>query len=89
MPLDEGVVRVHVGIGVGWVGDVDLWGVDGLLRPLLRGGDPLAILGKLLAEREPVYGTADITVKSDDGPKETVVKRIIAGLEDYAKRART
>jgi len=50
-------------------------------RPLLRNTDSRAALETLLKEREPIYAQADITVESDDGPHDTVVKRILAALE--------
>jgi shikimate kinase len=50
-------------------------------RPLLQNTDRRAKLEKLLAEREPTYTQADITVLSDDGPHETVVKNILAALD--------
>jgi shikimate kinase len=50
-------------------------------RPLLQNTDRRAALKKLLAEREPIYAQADITVLSDDGPHETVVKNILSALE--------
>jgi shikimate kinase len=50
-------------------------------RPLLRTPDPRAAMEKLLREREAVYSQADITVMSDEGPHETVVKRILAALQ--------
>ena len=49
-------------------------------RPLLRNTDPRAALDKLLKDREPLYAQADITVMSDAGPHETVVKRILKAL---------
>ena len=50
-------------------------------RPLLQNTDRRAALKKLLAEREPIYAQADITVLSDDGPHETVVKNILSALD--------
>jgi shikimate kinase len=50
-------------------------------RPLLQNTDRRAALQKLLADREPIYGEADITVLSDDGPHEMVVKNILAALD--------
>src|SRR5687768_3738894 len=41
-------------------------------RPLLQNTDRRTALKKLLAEREPIYAQADITVLSDDGPHEMV-----------------
>ncbi len=50
-------------------------------RPLLREGDPRAILARLMAERHPVYGEADIAVDSPPGgAHEAVVARIRAAL---------
>ena len=41
-------------------------------RPLLAGADPAVTLGRLLAEREPLYAQADLTVDCvDDGPDRT------------------
>jgi shikimate kinase len=50
-------------------------------RPLLRNTDSRAALTHLLKEREPVYAEADITVQSEGGPHEMVVKRILNALE--------
>jgi shikimate kinase len=50
-------------------------------RPLLQNTDRRAALKKLLTEREPTYAQADITVLSDDGPHETVVKNILSALD--------
>lgn len=50
-------------------------------RPLLANGNPRETLARLMAERSPVYATADITVDSEPGvPHETVVGRILAAL---------
>jgi len=49
-------------------------------RPLLQGDDPAETLRKLLADREPVYAEADLTVESRDVPHETIVDEIIEGL---------
>jgi shikimate kinase len=50
-------------------------------RPLLRNTDSRTALMRLMVEREPVYALAEITVESDDGPHDTVVRRIIAALD--------
>jgi shikimate kinase len=50
-------------------------------RPLLRNGNPREILERLLAEREPLYAQADISLDSEDGPHSAVVDRLIAALE--------
>lgn len=45
-------------------------------RPLLQTADPEATLRNLLADREPVYALADITVTSRDDPHEIVVDAV-------------
>ncbi|GAB4227491.1 MAG: shikimate kinase [Methyloligellaceae bacterium] len=50
-------------------------------RPLLKEGDPEETMKKLMAERYPVYGKADITVQSRDVPHDVIVGEIIAALE--------
>lgn len=50
-------------------------------RPLLRNTDMRETLKRLLAEREAYYAEADITIESDQGPHESVVKRVLAALE--------
>ncbi|MEJ0009786.1 MAG: shikimate kinase [Alphaproteobacteria bacterium] len=50
-------------------------------RPLLEKGDKEAILARLMAERYPVYGEAEIIVDSSEGPHERVVERVIAALD--------
>ena len=50
-------------------------------RPLLRNTDSRAALMRLMSEREPVYAQADIVVESDEGPHDTVVKRITSALQ--------
>jgi shikimate kinase len=52
-------------------------------RPLLQNTDRRDALAKLLADREHIYAEADITVLSDDGPHETVVKNILSALERH------
>lgn len=56
-------------------------------RPLLQTADPEATLRRMLAEREPVYGLADITILSSDEPHEVVVGETIAALGDYLRLA--
>lgn len=52
-------------------------------RPLLKRGNPRAILAKLIEERYPVYDQADIIVDSTDGPPEETVERVYQALMDY------
>jgi len=50
-------------------------------RPLLNSPNPENILKHLLAEREPIYGLADIIIASREGPHQGVVGEIITELE--------
>jgi shikimate kinase len=52
-------------------------------RPLLKQGDPRKILSALMAEREPIYARADITVSSGPGPHEDVVEQIVSALRNH------
>lgn len=52
-------------------------------RPLLEKGDKRQILQNLMAEREPFYAQADITVSSDGGAHENVVKRALEALQHH------
>jgi shikimate kinase len=56
-------------------------------RPLLKTGDPRAVLERLIAQRYPVYAEADITVETVDGPPEATLDRVIAALERYLAAA--
>ncbi len=49
-------------------------------RPLLQTADPAATIERLIAEREPVYQLADITISSRDVPHEKVVDECISLL---------
>jgi shikimate kinase len=53
-------------------------------RPLLKGGDPRAVLERLIAERYPVYAEADLTVPSSIGSAEETVDRIVERLAALA-----
>lgn len=50
-------------------------------RPLLKVGDVEATMRRLVEERHPFYGEADITVQSRDVPHERMVAQIIDALE--------
>ena len=52
-------------------------------RPMLQTADPAATLRELLAEREPVYAQADLTVQSRDVPHDAIVTEIIERLADH------
>jgi len=49
-------------------------------RPLLQTADPVATVNRLLAEREPVYQHADLTIASRDVPHDRIVEEVIAAL---------
>jgi shikimate kinase len=46
-------------------------------RPLLKNGDPAVTLERLMAERDPVYAQADVTVSSRDVPHDAIVAEIV------------
>ena len=49
-------------------------------RPLLKEGDPEAVMRRLMDARYPVYAEADITVESRDVPHEGIVSEIVEAL---------
>lgn len=46
-------------------------------RPLLKNGDPRAIMEQLMTERYPIYAEADLTVDTTDAPHVVVVDDIV------------
>lgn len=52
-------------------------------RPLLKGGNPEAILKDLMTKRYPIYESADIMVESKDVPHQQIVQLIIDGLAGH------
>lgn len=52
-------------------------------RPMLQTADPAATLRQLLAEREPVYALADITVQSREVPHDAIVAEILRAVADF------
>jgi len=52
-------------------------------RPLLQTADPVETLRRLLAEREPIYAQADLTVQSRDLPHDTIVADIMKALAAF------
>jgi shikimate kinase len=55
-------------------------------RPLLEQGDKRAILSRLMEERHPVYGSANLIVDSGAGTHETVVEEIIRRLKESREK---
>jgi shikimate kinase/3-dehydroquinate synthase len=52
-------------------------------RPLLQTPDPVATMRRLLAEREPIYAQADVTVCSREASHENVVEDVFRALEAH------
>jgi shikimate kinase len=55
-------------------------------RPLLKTADPRATLEKLIADRYPIYGEADITVMSRDVPQDNVAGDVVSAVHHYLKQ---
>jgi shikimate kinase len=51
-------------------------------RPLLRGRDPLPLLGELAAIRNPIYAQAHLHIKSQSMPHERAVDQIVEALAE-------
>ncbi len=52
-------------------------------RPLLQTADPAATVDRLIAEREPVYRHADLTIWSRDVPHEKIVEECLEALHAH------
>jgi shikimate kinase/shikimate kinase/3-dehydroquinate synthase len=52
-------------------------------RPLLRTADPEGTMRRLMAEREPVYALADLTIGTRDGLHGRVVDAVLAALDAH------
>ena len=52
-------------------------------RPLLQTADPEGTVTRLLGEREPVYGNADLTIASRDVPHERIVEECLETLRAH------
>lgn len=49
-------------------------------RPLLKSGNPRAVMEKLITERYPVYAQADLTIESRDTAHEVIIDEIVQAL---------
>lgn len=49
-------------------------------RPLLKQGDPLETMRRLMAERYPIYAEADVTVVTGEQPADVTVEQVIAAI---------
>jgi shikimate kinase len=54
-------------------------------RPLLKRGDPRAVLTDLMNQRYPIYAEADIRIDSADGPTEVTVDRVVEALDRHMR----
>ncbi len=54
-------------------------------RPLLKNGDPRAILAKLMEERYPIYAEADIVIDSGNDPLQAAEKRVADAVESLLR----
>jgi shikimate kinase len=52
-------------------------------RPLLQTADPAATVGRLIAEREPIYRQADLTIWSREVPHDKIVDECIDALRAW------
>ena len=55
-------------------------------RPLLRSGDPREILARLMEERYPIYGKADIIVEVGAEHADQTAKRAMSKLDAFRKQ---
>ena len=55
-------------------------------RPLLKTGDPEAVMHKLIKERYPIYGEANIVVESKDVPHDQIVVACIETLACHLRQ---
>lgn len=53
-------------------------------RPLLKEGDPRAILSALMEARHPIYAEADLVVESLDQPTDLTVHAVLRALAAYS-----
>jgi shikimate kinase len=58
-------------------------------RPLLKNDNPRAVLARLMDERYPVYGLADITVLTRDERKEVIAAEAVEALSRHLGVAET
>ena len=57
-------------------------------RPLLRKGNPRETLGRLMAERYPVYAEADLVVDTGAESPDATTDETLRALERHLSRAR-
>ncbi len=52
-------------------------------RPLLAGGEPGEILGRLMTQRHPIYAEADVIVQCGDESPEATTTQVMAALREW------
>lgn len=57
-------------------------------RPLLKTADPRAVMRRLMDERYPVYGLADVTVTTRDAQRETIAQEVLEALAQALREKR-
>ena len=81
-PLTRGAIAAH-GVSVWLKADLDVL-MERVAkkqnRPLLKTADPRGTMERLMAERYPVYATADVTVPTRDERKEVIAAEVIEAL---------
>jgi shikimate kinase len=84
-PLTRDAIKAH-GISVWLKADIDIL-MERVSkkqnRPLLKTADPRATMERLMAERYPVYASADVTVATRDERKEVIAAEVIDALDRH------
>jgi shikimate kinase len=52
-------------------------------RPLLKDPDPRGVMERLIAQRYPVYATADVTVVTRDAGKDIIADEVLQAIGDH------
>jgi shikimate kinase len=58
-------------------------------RPLLRNGDPKEVLARLMTQRYPIYGEANIVVDSTAQPADRTTEQVIEALRAHLQTEKT
>jgi shikimate kinase len=56
-------------------------------RPLLKTGEPRAVLAALMQARDPIYAEADLSVESGDFPIDHTVEQVVAAIARHVSAA--
>ena len=84
-PLTRETIKAH-GVSVWLKADLDVL-MERVSkkqnRPLLKTADPRATMERLMAERYPVYASADVTVPTRDERKEVIATEVVEALDRH------